>query len=228
MSERPGVVAAVRLDDADDDVALLVLGLEARGLEHRVRLADAGRGAEEDRELAARCRRAPPRATRASSSSGSGRSSVIGRTARSQIVALRAVEREVQLEDVDARLAEDAERAALGVAVDERAHAALVEPARLRDALHLVLRPRRARCPGRARCPTTSRGRRGSGACCPGPPRASASMRPFTSSTSAGFVGPEVRARRRAARCTAAACRSRRRSPRGGPRSTSGRRTAGR
>ena len=54
MSERAGVVAPVRLDDPDDDVALLVLGLEARGLEHRVRLADAGRRAEEDGELAAR------------------------------------------------------------------------------------------------------------------------------------------------------------------------------
>ena len=52
--ERAGVVAPVGLDDPDDDVALLVLRLEARGLEHRVRLADAGRRAEEDRELAAR------------------------------------------------------------------------------------------------------------------------------------------------------------------------------
>ncbi len=49
--ERFGVVAPVRLDDADDDVALLI-ELDARGFEHGVRLADAWRRAEEDRELA--------------------------------------------------------------------------------------------------------------------------------------------------------------------------------
>ena len=56
MSSDAGVVAAVRLDDADDDVALLVLDLASRRLEHRVRLADARRGAEEDGQLAARRR----------------------------------------------------------------------------------------------------------------------------------------------------------------------------
>ena len=48
--ERAGVVAAVRLDDAHDDVAAL-LALEARRLEHRVGLSDPGRRAEEDRQL---------------------------------------------------------------------------------------------------------------------------------------------------------------------------------
>ena len=73
MSSDARVVAAVRLDDPDHDVALLVLDLDARRLEHRVRLADAGRGAEEDRQLAARGLLSSSR-TRASSSSGSGRS----------------------------------------------------------------------------------------------------------------------------------------------------------
>ena len=50
--ERAGVEATVGLDHADDDVSLQV-PLAARGLEHRVRLADARRGAEEDDELAA-------------------------------------------------------------------------------------------------------------------------------------------------------------------------------
>ena len=50
--ERGGVVAAVGLDDADDDVAPEI-ALGPRRLEHRVRLADAGRRAEEERELAA-------------------------------------------------------------------------------------------------------------------------------------------------------------------------------
>jgi hypothetical protein len=50
--ERAGVEATVGLDHADDDVSLQV-PLAARGLEHRVRLADPRRGAEEDDELAA-------------------------------------------------------------------------------------------------------------------------------------------------------------------------------
>ena len=53
---RARLVAAVRLDDPDHDVALPILDLQARGLEHRVRLADAGGGAEEDRQLAERRR----------------------------------------------------------------------------------------------------------------------------------------------------------------------------
>ena len=50
--ERARVVATVRLDDADDDVTFEI-ALAPRGLEHRVRLADSGGGAEEDDELAA-------------------------------------------------------------------------------------------------------------------------------------------------------------------------------
>jgi hypothetical protein len=47
------LVAPMRFHDADDDVPLLLLHFCARELEHRVGLAHARRGAEEDRELAA-------------------------------------------------------------------------------------------------------------------------------------------------------------------------------
>ncbi len=50
--QRVGLGALVRLDVADDHVAA-VGALVARDLEHRVRLADAGGGAEEDLQLAA-------------------------------------------------------------------------------------------------------------------------------------------------------------------------------
>jgi hypothetical protein len=45
-------LAAVGLDDADDDIAAKFL-LPSRGTEHGVGLADAGRGAEENLQLAA-------------------------------------------------------------------------------------------------------------------------------------------------------------------------------
>src|SRR5512139_3295644 len=61
--------------------------------------------------------RASSALTCASSSSGSGRVS----TAIKSLSSLHAgVERQVQLEDIDARLAEDAEGAALRVLADER------------------------------------------------------------------------------------------------------------
>ncbi len=53
--ERPRVVATMGLHDAHDYVAFLVHELDASGLEHRVRLADSRRCAEEDRQLAASC-----------------------------------------------------------------------------------------------------------------------------------------------------------------------------
>ena len=68
--ERARLGAAVRLDEADDDVDALVL--EAAGaLQHGVGLADAGSGAEEDLQPAAR----PSRRSAARSASGSGRPS---------------------------------------------------------------------------------------------------------------------------------------------------------
>jgi hypothetical protein len=50
--ERSRIVAPVRLDDADHDVASEI-ALGPCRLEHAVRLADARRRAEEDRQLAA-------------------------------------------------------------------------------------------------------------------------------------------------------------------------------
>ena len=50
--QRPGVVAAVGLDHADDDVALLLFELGPGRLEHGVCLSDAGSCAEEDLQLA--------------------------------------------------------------------------------------------------------------------------------------------------------------------------------
>ena len=56
LEQRAGLRAAVGLDQADDDVD--ALGLEAaRAQQHRVGLADAGRGAEEDLQPAARVSR---------------------------------------------------------------------------------------------------------------------------------------------------------------------------
>ncbi|MDR8759380.1 hypothetical protein FEP90_01054 [Burkholderia multivorans] len=52
VEQRGGFAAAVRLDDADHDVDAVLPAL-ARGLQHRVGLADAGRRAEEDLEPAA-------------------------------------------------------------------------------------------------------------------------------------------------------------------------------
>ena len=52
LEERRGLLPPVGLDQADDDVDALV-ALLARGREHRVGLADAGAGAEEDPQLAA-------------------------------------------------------------------------------------------------------------------------------------------------------------------------------
>ena len=54
------------------------------------------------------------------------------------------VERDVELEDVDARLADEAESAALGVVVDELADVGLDGASSLRDASHLETSGRRA------------------------------------------------------------------------------------
>jgi hypothetical protein len=49
--QRARFVASVSLHETGDDVALFPLHFGARDVEHRVGLADAWRGAEEDREL---------------------------------------------------------------------------------------------------------------------------------------------------------------------------------
>ena len=70
VEQRLGLLAAMRLDDADDDVdALLQPG--ARLLQHLIGLADAGRRAEEDLEPAGAAFLAFARSS--SSASGEGR-----------------------------------------------------------------------------------------------------------------------------------------------------------
>ena len=51
LKQRPGLLAAMRLDDADDDVNALHLFCPRRG-QHFIGLADAGRGAEKDLQAA--------------------------------------------------------------------------------------------------------------------------------------------------------------------------------
>ncbi len=52
VEQRRGLAAPVRLRNADDDVDAFVLA-PPRGLQHRIRLAHAGRRAEENLQLAA-------------------------------------------------------------------------------------------------------------------------------------------------------------------------------
>ena len=66
FEQRLGLLAAVGLDDADDDVVAVLLA-RAGLLQHLVGLADAGRGTDEDPELAD-----APSSRRAASSNASG------------------------------------------------------------------------------------------------------------------------------------------------------------
>ena len=90
-------LAAVGLDETDDDV-LAALAAAAALVQHRVGLPHARSGAEVDAERSARHGRR-----------------------------LRLVEREVELEHVHGRLAEEAERTAVGVLVDQLEHLRPVE-----------------------------------------------------------------------------------------------------
>ena len=75
-----------------------------------------------------------------------------GRLARPSSCCLPLVEREVELEDVHAGLAEEAEAAAVGVRRDQLLHGRERQVPDGRDAARLELRVRPARCPGR--CPS--------------------------------------------------------------------------
>ena len=70
LEQRLGLLAAVRLDDADDDVVRRPCAAGARRLQHLVGLADAGRRAEEDLELPTRL---SSRRAASSRASGEGR-----------------------------------------------------------------------------------------------------------------------------------------------------------
>ena len=108
-----------------------------------------------------------------------------------------AVECEVELEDVDARLAEEAPRAAGRVLRDQLLHRRERQVADGRDPARLQLRRRPARCPGRCPTPRSSPRRPGcrgsSGPGCTGP-RASGSPSPppATFFARSGFVGPRL------------------------------------
>ena len=132
----------MRLDEADDEVRAARRPTVAF-LEHPVGLADAGRHPEVDAQPAAvalAARRADP-----------GQHLLGGRAAvgpcvpdRSSVhrlghVGQQAVEVEVEQQDVDPRLAEEAEQRLLGVAGDRGADVRLGHAARLGDARDLVL-----------------------------------------------------------------------------------------
>src|SRR5580658_5341181 len=136
--ERPGLIAPVRLDDAHDDIALEV-ALRARGLEHRIRFSDTRRGPEEDNELAplgaalllGNLLEQPVRV---------GPLLVHGEYIRSIRLLLQGVEREIELENVDARLPEEAERAPFRVVPDQRTNPLLIQVPNLGHPMHLIQR----------------------------------------------------------------------------------------
>ena len=101
---RARLLAAVGLDDADDDVGAAIVASTALA-EHRERLADARRRAEVDAEDAAGHR-------------PSGPESALG------------VECEVEREDVHPRLPHEPERSFVRVLVDELEHAGELQPTR--------------------------------------------------------------------------------------------------
>ena len=112
-------------------------------LEHPVGLADAGRHAEVDAQPAA--------AAVGASGADAGEHLVAGRAdvegvalRRSVVMCEQPVQVEVELEDVDARLAEEPEQRLLRVAGDDRPDVASAHAARRRDPGDLVLGRRRA------------------------------------------------------------------------------------
>ena len=157
-----------------------------RRAQHREGLADAGGGAEEDPQPAA------PRAR------------LLGLDVREQLVGIgprldchselhhrvtSGVERQIQLEHVDARLAEHAERAAFGVLADERRDLGRGQAARSSDARDLILGRGDAdvRIEAAARRGDEIDGHRRR---LPGSAARSAATRSPTASASAGLKGP--------------------------------------
>ena len=160
--------------------------------QHRVGLADAGRGAEEDLQLAAP-RPAPPRAFGRGQQLHRDRD-VVGRHlchGRSLRLACTRVEGEVQLQHVDPRLAEDAEQPVAPCAARSvLTPCPAATPRALATRVDLIVR----RGDADVRVEAAGRGgdqidrhRRGY---CPGRRPSSASMRALTASCSAGLSGP--------------------------------------
>ena len=156
IEERLGFRSPVRLGHADHDVdAVLPLGLG--GFQHRVGLAHAGSGPEEDLEpapaafLPARCLE---QRLRRGSLAGPALSHRLNLTS-----GRRAVQGQVQREHVDARLAQEPELPVLHVLGHELAQRILRKAARLSDAGHLEQGGLWRDVRDRDRCPRWSRGR---------------------------------------------------------------------
>ena len=107
LEQRAGLGAAVRLDEADDDVD--ALGLEAaRARQHRVGLADARRGAEEHLQPArASCRRTPPEARPDPASVVSSSSIGPYETLTGCHGDFSSIQRQIQPQNIDPRLADE-------------------------------------------------------------------------------------------------------------------------
>ena len=151
--------AAVRLDHADHDVDAVLLAA-ARGLQHLVGLADAGRGAEED--LSA-CR--ATLLARAAFEQGVGRGALssvsrrgsghraLDRLSARSASARRASSARLSSQHVDPRLADHAEDAAFDVLGRPAARTSVLrQTARLGDARHLEERGGRRDVRDRGRC----------------------------------------------------------------------------
>ena len=132
LQQRLGLPAAVRLHDAGDDV-VAVFFAGVRLLQHLVGLADARRGADENPEFAD-----APSSRRAASSRASGEGRLFGRaplirhhrsdlsslaTLRRALAGRKLVEREIEQQYIDARLAQDTEQAILDIVADKLPHA---------------------------------------------------------------------------------------------------------
>ena len=155
---RLGLGAAVGLDQADDDVDALGLA-PARGRQHLVGLADAGRGAEEDLQLAA----AFPARAAFSSASGEGRVSVGSpnhRSAPTMSLRLRRASSAMLSCSTLTRGSPSTPRKRPSMCwVDELAHPRLRQAARLGHARHLELGGGRRDVRDRGRSPRSSPGR---------------------------------------------------------------------
>ncbi len=138
--QRPRVVPSVRLHDPDDDGALLVVDLAARGLEHRVGLADAWRGAEEDRQLAPRrllLLLANAREELVGVGAAVGHRGAVSLALNRTCDSAR-VERHVQCQHVHPRLTEHPELTIRRVGSHQRVHGALIHAASTRHPADLV------------------------------------------------------------------------------------------
>ena len=143
LEQRFGFLAAVGLDDADDDVVPVLLA-GAGLLQHLVGLADARRRADEDSELA---NAAVFAARRFEQGFRRGPMFVIAPLIRhrwcvvwlnvSTLSGRDAVERKVKQQHIHARLAQKAEESPFGIVLDELANAIFGQIAGFGNARHL-------------------------------------------------------------------------------------------